>query len=149
MGLKMFSAYELRDSIVVDSEALIYGYVKDFSVESSTLRISVVCRYNVNDVAVDVDKLKSLLMEKGFRVGDEPLETLVSLARSQGIEVPVKSVDRVLEVLKGYITVDEIEAIDIAKVVRLGREETIKIVLLSTPREALFRGVKPSVEDLL
>lgn len=53
----------------------------------------------------------------------------------------MKSIDREAEVVKGFIEVDEIDLIDISKIVRGDREELIKIVLLSTPREANFRGL--------
>ena len=128
---------EVRDALIIDSEGLIYGRVLDVVVEGGLVYLRAYIELNVEDKYVDVDKLVSLLRGKGLRVtGREPLEELVLLARENGITIPYKVVEKPFRLVKGRITLQEVEFIDVKRL----SGELVKIVLLKSPREARFRG---------
>lgn len=141
---RFYSIEELRNATIVDSEGLVYGYVKDLERIDSDVRIVAYIKYRYNDIIPDVDKLIKILKNRGIEIGREPIEIPISIARREGIDIPVKVIDREVELIKGYISIEEIELIDIARIRREQSEETIRIVLLSTPREALYRGIQVS-----
>ena len=132
-----YTVDEVKDALIIDSEGLIYGRVLDVVVEGGLVYLRAYIELNVEDKYVDVDKLVSLLRGKGLRVtGREPLEELVLLARENGITIPYKVVEKPFRLVKGRITLQEVEFIDVKRL----SGELVKIVLLKSPREARFRG---------
>jgi sporulation protein YlmC with PRC-barrel domain len=141
MQKKFFSLDEIKDAMVVDSEGFIYGYVKDFQVVEDDVKLAVYIYSKVNELVVDVEKLKSVLSTRASLRGDEPLELLVSIARRDGLDIPYKVAEKEFVWLKGFVSVSEIQLIDVKRVSVDNTDSIIKIVLLKTPREALFRGI--------
>jgi hypothetical protein len=141
MQKKFFGLDEIRDAMVVDSEGFIYGYVKDFQVVEDDVKLVVYISSKVNELVVDVEKLKSMLSTRASLRGDEPLELLVSIARRDGLDIPYKVAEKEFVWLKGFVSVSEIQLIDVKRVSVDDIDSIIKAVLLKTPREALFRGI--------
>lgn len=141
MQKKFFGLDEIRDAMVVDSEGFIYGYVKDFQVVEDDVKLVVYISSKVNELVVDVEKLKSMLSTRASLRGDEPLELLVSIARRDGLDIPYKVAEKEFVWLKGFVSVSEIQLIDVKRVSVDNTDSIIKAVLLKTPREALFRGI--------
>ena len=138
---RFYSLEEIRGAMVVDSEALIYGYVKGLHIVDSDVKLSIYTAFKVNEVAVDIEKLLSLLSGRGLASGDEPLEALVSMARKEGLDIPYRVAERDVEWLKGFVSLDEIQLIDVKRVSVDEFDSLVKVILLSTPREASFRGL--------
>jgi sporulation protein YlmC with PRC-barrel domain len=141
MQKKFFGLDEIKDAMVVDSEGFIYGYVKDFQVVEDDVKLAVYISSKVNELVVDVEKLISILSTKASLRGDEPLELLVSIARRDGLDIPYKVAEKEFVWLKGFVSVSEIQLIDVKRVSVDDTDSIIKMVLLKTPREALFRGI--------
>jgi len=141
MQKKFFGLDEIKDAMVVDSEGFIYGYVKDFQVVEDSVKLAVHISSKVNELIVDVEKLKSVLSTRASLRGDEPLELLVSIARRDGLDIPYKVAEKEFVWLKGFVSVSEIQLIDVKRVSVDDIDSIIKMVLLKTPREALFRGI--------
>ena len=140
---RFYGLEEIRDAIVVDSEGLRYGHVKDFQVVEDNVYLVVYTATRVNELTIDVDKLVALLRERVSLSGSEPLELLVSIARREGLDIPYRIAEREVEWLKGLIPASEVTLIDVKRIVVDDYDSLVKIVLLNTPREALFRGLKP------
>jgi sporulation protein YlmC with PRC-barrel domain len=141
MQKKFFGLDEIKDAMVVDSEGFIYGYVKDFQVVEDDVKLAVYISSKVNELVVDVEKLKSVLSTRASLRGDEPLELLVSIARRDGLDIPYKVAEKEFVWLKGFVSVSEIQLIDVKRVSVDDTDSIIKMILLKTPREALFRGI--------
>jgi hypothetical protein len=137
---RFYSLDEIRNAMVVDSEGLIYGYVKGLHIIENSVKLAVYTSFKVNEPVVDVEKLVSILLKRANITGSEPLEVLVSLARREGIDIPYRVAEREVEWLKGFVPVEEVQLIDVKRVSVDEVDEVVKVVLLSTPREALFRG---------
>ncbi|MEM0027799.1 MAG: hypothetical protein QXD38_07750 [Ignisphaera sp.] len=138
---RFYSFDEIRDAMVVDSEALIYGYVKELQIVDSDVRLSVYTAFRVSELAVDVEKLAHILSSRGLASGNEPLEVLVSIARREGLDMPYRVAEKDVVWLKGFVSLDEVQLIDVKRVSVDDFDSVVKIVLLSTPREASFRGL--------
>jgi len=141
MQRRFFSLDEIRDAMVIDSEGFIYGYVKDLQVLEEDVGLAVYISSRVNEPVVDVEKLQSILSSRASLRGDEPLELLVSIARRDGLDIPYKVAEKEFVWLKGFVSVSEIQLIDVKRVSVDDIDSIIKAVLLKTPREALFRGI--------
>ncbi len=139
---RFFSFEELRNATVIDSEGYVYGYVGNIELRDDRVELVVYVRYRVRDLAPDVPRLVSVLRSRGIDVDEStPLEVLVSLARREGVDVPIREVERDLELVKGFVGIDEVELIDVARIQRGSNIEELRVVLLSTPREARYRGI--------
>ncbi len=141
MQRRFFSLDEIRDAMVIDSEGFIYGYVKDLQVLEEDVGLAVYISSRVNEPVVDVEKLQSILSSRASLRGDEPLELLVSLARRDGLDIPYKVAEKEVKWLKGFVPVSEIQLIDIKRTSVDNIDSLIKVILLKTPREAIFRGL--------
>jgi hypothetical protein len=141
MQRRFFSLDEIRDAMVIDSEGFIYGYVKDLQVLEEDVGLAVYISSRVNEPVVDVEKLQSILSSRASLRGDEPLELLVSLARRDGLDIPYKVAEKEVKWLKGFVPVSEIQLIDIKRTSVDNTDSLIKVILLKTPREAIFRGL--------
>jgi hypothetical protein len=141
MQRRFFSLDEIRDAMVIDSEGFIYGYVKDLQVLEEDVGLAVYISSRVNEPVVDVEKLQSILSSRASLRGDEPLELLVSLARRDGLDIPYKVAEKEVKWLKGFVPVSEIQLIDIKRISVDNTDSLIKVILLKTPREAIFRGL--------
>jgi hypothetical protein len=141
MQRRFFSLDEIRDAMVIDSEGFIYGYVKDLQVLEEDVGLAVYISSRVNEPVVDVEKLQSILSSRASLRGDEPLELLVSLARRDGLDIPYKVAEKEVKWLKGFVPVSEIQLIDIKRISVDNIDSLIKVILLKTPREAIFRGL--------
>lgn len=141
MASKFYSLEELKEAIIVDSEGLIYGYVEDIHVAENAASLVAYVVFKVNEPAVDVEKLRSTLAGRAALTGDEPLETLVSLARRENIEIPYILAEKEVRWVKGFVPVGEVRLIDVKQISVDETETKLKVVLLSAPREAIFRGL--------
>jgi hypothetical protein len=141
MQRRFFSLDEIRDAMVIDSEGFIYGYVKDLQVLEEDVGLAVYISSRVNEPVVDVEELQSILSSRASLRGDEPLELLVSLARRDGLDIPYKVAEKEVKWLKGFVPVSEIQLIDIKRTSVDNIDSLIKVILLKTPREAIFRGL--------
>ena len=141
--MRFYSERELTGANVYDSEGLFYGVVAGFDVRDGQLVLRVEVEFSADRPVVNVERLVEALQHRGVNVsGSEPLEYLVTLAREEGLELPVRRARRRLRMLKGLIPVSEVAVVDVKK---LGGR-TVGVVVLSTPREAAYRGRKPSSE---
>lgn len=127
--------------MVVDSEGFIYGYVKDFHFVDNMLYLSVYTVFKVNELSIDVEKLTDMLKTKTSLSGNEPLEFLVNLARREGLDIPYRVAEKDFEWVKGFVPVNEVQLIDVKKISVDEMDTVVKVVVLSTPREAVFRGI--------
>ena len=62
---RFYSIEELRNATIVDSEGLVYGYVKDLEKIGNDIRIVAYIKYRYNDIVPDVDKLIEILKNRG------------------------------------------------------------------------------------
>ncbi len=130
---------EIHDAMIIDSEALLYGYVCGDELRDEKPVIKACIKLSVHDTVPDTELLRKMLTEAGYTVPeDATLEYLVLAARSEGLEIPYREVTEPHVLVKGFVSVDEIEVID--TVYDLGREEQVAVVLLRSPREARYRG---------
>jgi len=136
--LKFYDYEELRGFNVYDSIGLYYGFVCGVVYREDNVYVKACIRVVAEDSVPDVDLLKKMLSSKNISVEDESLDILVSLAREHGLDIPYKVVDQNIDLVKGIFPVSEIELIDeyYEGAMRKG------VVLLNTPREALYRGRK-------
>lgn len=125
---------EIVGALVVDSEGYVYGRVEEVKVEGNKVTLAASIEVDVGDEVVDEDALRRRLAERGFNVHSLNLQELVSLAREEGLTPPRKKAERREKIVKGFFPVEEIAWID------KGFDEYI--ILLSTPREAKYRGIK-------
>ncbi len=132
-----YSLDELSGARVYDSIGLLYGLVGGFRVEPDDLYVEVVITAGSRERVVDVDGLKKALSKAGVRIGDEPLEVLVSMAREAGIDIPYQVASERVVMLKGLVPSREVAVADYRDDIEGG----MGILLLSTPREARYRGV--------
>jgi len=138
---KFYSIDELKNAMIIDSEGLLYGYVEDITIEESNAKLVAYTLFKINEPAINVEKLKSILSSRVSLEGNEPLETLVALARKENIEIPWQVTEKEVKWIKGYVPLSEVVLIDSKQLFIDDTRTHIKIVLLSTPREAIFRGL--------
>jgi sporulation protein YlmC with PRC-barrel domain len=138
---KFYSIDELKNATIIDSEGLLYGYVEDITIEESNAKLVAYTLFKINEPAINVEKLKSILSSRISLEGNEPLETLVALARKENIEIPWQVTEKEVKWIKGYVPLSEVVLIDSKQLFIDDTRTHIKIVLLSTPREAIFRGL--------
>ncbi|HIE24037.1 MAG TPA: hypothetical protein EYP68_07395 [Candidatus Korarchaeota archaeon] len=138
---RFYDEKELEGALVVDSEGLIYGRVSKISVGEDGIKLHVRVDVKAEVEEIDVEKLRDLLKEK---ISEEAgKEEIVSLAKSLGLEIPKKLVRRDLPHEKGVVPIEQITCI--------AEGDGVKIIVLSVPREANYRGIgerKPEYADL-
>jgi len=132
----MYSESELLNASVYDLYGLYYGYVCGFNYTSDRVLVKICIKYGSKDTVPDTDVLKKRLLEKGFNVETDSLEYIVTYAREIGLNIPYKTVEREIVLVKSYIAPREILVIDKA----YGAGFAGYIVLLKKPREAIYRG---------
>uniref|UniRef100_A0A7C3WU18 Uncharacterized protein n=1 Tax=Thermofilum pendens TaxID=2269 RepID=A0A7C3WU18_THEPE len=143
---RFFDPQELLDALVVDSEGLVYGRVGGFRFSEEGVFIQVYTVIRASERVVDAWRLAEELRRRGVEVGDDwPLDFLVRRAREEGLEEVFREAEREYKLLKGEVRLEEVVLIDAQEVDNpaTGSRERVKVVVLSTPREAEFRGLKP------
>lgn len=125
---------ELKNALIVDSQGYIYGRVREVRVESDRISLVASVRVDIGDEYIDEGRLRELLASRGFNVKELSTHELISIAREQKIAIPKTEAERTEDVIKGVISVDEIVWID--------RWLNDYVILLSTPREARYRGIR-------
>lgn len=138
---RFYDEREVEGALVVDSEGLIYGKVSKISVEEDGVKLHVRVDVLAEVEEVDVERLREQLKGK-VPEGIED-EEIVSIAKSFGLELPKKLVKRELQHEKGVVPVEQIACI--------AEGGDVRVVVLSTPREAKYRGIeerKPEYADL-
>jgi len=138
---RFYDERELKGTLVVDSEGLIYGKVSKITVEEDGVKLHVGVDVLVEVEEIDVERLREQLKGK-VPEGIED-EEIVSIAKSFGLELPKKLVKRELQHEKGIVPVEQIACI--------AEGGDVRVVVLSTPREAKYRGIeerKPEYADL-
>ncbi len=137
---RFYTVDELRGCMVVDCMGLIYGYVHDYKVEGDRLLLVVTVKVRSSERVVDVEELRRRLREAGADAeAASSVEEVVEAARSLGIEIPYRRAGREYEMVKGLVDVREVKTISDAVV----GGKRVCVVLLSTPREARYRGYEP------
>ncbi len=135
MSQKFYPLDEYRDSLIVDSEGLIFGRGCGHEYYLGGVRIKVCVEVKAHRVIPDKDKLVEMLEHRGVDVPiDATLEFLVIRAREEGLDIPLIETTSDIKIVKSYIEPSEILLVDRMPDARL-------IVLLSKPKEALFRGI--------
>ncbi len=135
MSQKFYLLDEYMDSLIVDSEGLIFGRGCGYEYYSSGVRIKVCIEVKAQRVIPNRDKLVEILRHRGVDIPvDATLEFLVVRAREEGLDIPLIEVTSDIKIVKSYIDPSEIYLVDRMPDARL-------LVLLSSPREALFRGI--------
>jgi len=141
---KYYTREEIKDALIVDFEGLIYGKVEDFFIKENNVFIKAYIEVKAEEIHVDYTKLKQILEEKGEKLDPEaPLEVLVARAKELGLDIPYIKADRNVKLVKGVFPVSEILWINTATLLMGEKEEKLTVVLLKTPREAKYRGLKP------
>ena len=162
MGLQMYKEDELKDSLVVDSEGYICGYVSGFMVESNNIRIKLYAYEKNNIETPNEEELQQRLLEsvpqKGFYKKSSvdslydsirnslsiskndhlSLEHLIKYANTKNLKIPMKTEETQTRVDNGIIDWDCIDKIAFSQ---LG-----KCLLLNEPIEAKKRSVAMSDE---
>ncbi|MEB3862027.1 MAG: hypothetical protein GSR84_07395 [Desulfurococcales archaeon] len=124
---RFYSDKELRGSTVYDKLGLAYGTLRGVRVEGGSLLLEIVVR--ASGRVVDVGMLRRRLGIEG------PVEELVAEARRRGVGIPYRRMEGEVEMLKGLVPVEEVWVADYSEELGMG------VVLLSTPREARYRGL--------
>ncbi len=141
--LKFYDYEELRGFDIYDSAGLFYGFVCGVIFREDNVYVKACIRVVAEDSVPDIDSLKKMLRSKNISVKDESLDVLVTLAREHGLDIPYKVIGQNIELVKGIFPVSEIELIDeyYEGATRKG------VILLNTPREALYRGRKVEISS--
>jgi len=132
---------EIIGALIVDSEGYIYGKVDNVRFENGKAYLIAVIEVDVGEIVVDEIELRKRLSAKNIDVSPLNLHELISLARKHGIAIPKARAEQKEKIKKGEIPIDEILWIDKG----MGNY----IVLLPTPREAKYRGLKESDRPIL
>ena len=122
---------------IYDSIGLYYGVFDGIRVERDEVYLKAVIVAEARDSVVDVDRLRRMLVDRGYSVAGEPVEVLVNIARGEGLDIPYRVADSRVKVLKGLIPSSEVAVV--------GRRsiggQVLSVILLKTPREARYRGL--------
>jgi len=141
---KFYLPEELRGAVIFDSEGLLYGEVSGVDVEEDGVKIIVSSRLDMGGRFVDAESLRARLVAAGVPPkGGETLEELVGLARKSGVQVPYRSGGR-LEIVKARMPVEDVLWIDEKVLDVAPYKGRYVVILLRTPREARYRGVRGS-----
>jgi hypothetical protein len=155
---KFYDPQELLEALVVDSEGLVYGRVGGFRFSQDGVFVQVYTVVRASEKVVDAGRLAEELRRRGVQVGEGwPLDLLVRRAREEGLREVFREAEREYKLLKGEVRLEEVVLIDEQEVDNpaTGSREKVKVLVLSTPREAEFRGLKllrqpvPPLEELL
>ena len=101
--------------------------------------------FKARELVVDVDSLLKSLAERGVTIPDrQTLEFLVEFAREEGLDIPYREAEKSVRLVKGEVSIEDIRGIYSASLQPPSKstEENVVIILLKTPREATYRGVK-------
>lgn len=143
--MKYYLPEDLVGALIVDSVGLEYGVVSEVRFSDEGVELVASVSSSTREVVVDVERLREVLSSKGARIGDvEDLDYMVALARRMGVDVPYKESESPITLTKGKIRVDEIAWIDdgVLQDPESLEERRYVVVLLKTPREARYRGLK-------
>ncbi len=136
---KFYSIQEIMGALVYDSEGLYYGYLCNVE-PVLDIKMYICIDFNVNDIVPDKEKLVELLRSRGLSAsGEETLEYLIYRAREEGIDIPKKRVNKNVSMVKGVITIDDIQLID--DFIDYSTRERRILILLDKPKEAMYRGI--------
>ncbi len=134
--MRFYSIDELMNAEIYDSLGLFYGRVCGIEYRPDSPRIKACIVLEAEDTVPDIDFIKRKLTEKGVSYEEESLEFLVVLAREHNIDIPYKTVQRSINLVKGFISPSEVALIDDY----IQRTQRKTIILLNNPREARYRG---------
>lgn len=149
MASTYYSIPELLGSLIYDSEGLFYGYVCGVEIQATPL-IMGCFKFKATEIVPDIETLKQILVEKGLEIQpDMGFEELILLARSEGIKIPTKTLNRRVELVKGRIPINEVKLIDIVYKAKDPYDLKFGVVLLNTPRETKYRELKPPLGEPL
>jgi len=142
---RFYSPRELRGSRVYDSEGLYHGEVGGVEFGDDGVYVEVVVRRRVGEPLVDVGALRARLLAAGHAPPPgATLEEMVALAREFGVEVPKRPAERELVLAKSRVPVGEIAWIDEKVLSTPEVKGLLRVILLRSPREAKYRGVRGS-----
>ncbi|MCE4613700.1 MAG: hypothetical protein F7C07_07735 [Desulfurococcales archaeon] len=143
--MKYYLPDDLLGAIIIDSVGLEYGVVSEVRFSDQGVELVASVSSSTREVVVDVEKLRERLQSRGAMAGGESdLDYLVALARRMGIDVPYKEAESPITLTKGKVRVEEIAWIDdgVFQDPESLEERRFTVVLLKTPREARYRGLK-------
>ncbi|MEM2371208.1 MAG: hypothetical protein QW291_01565 [Thermofilaceae archaeon] len=140
MDKRFYTEDELRGAKVYDCEGLLYGEAGGLTLLEEGVFIEVYLKRKIGEITVDRDKLFSNLMALGVYPENLTLVELVSLSRGLGLDIPSRTADAEISLLKARVPVEEVLWLDSRNVAPFGE---LKIIFLATPREAEFRGWRP------
>ena len=128
---------EIMGARIYDSIGLYYGLFDGIRVERDMVYLVAVIVAEARERVVDVDRLKAMLVDRGYSVGGLTVEVLVNMARGEGLDIPYRIAESRVKLLKGLIPSSEVAAVGRRSV--MGGDLTV--ILLNTPREARYRGL--------
>ena len=139
---RFYSLRQLTGALIIDSEALVYGVLEGLRFQGGGAYLLAVVYVEPSRAYIDVEWVRRLLESRGVSAaGIEDVETLVKMAREHGVEVRYREAKSRVRLVKGLVPVSEVRLVDVKRVYRPGRgDEEVKVVLLSSPREARYRG---------
>ncbi len=139
---KFYSLDEIHGASIIDSEGLYYGSLCGVEYTAGKVELKACIKHRANDIIPDREKLYSLLVNKGINVPPTAtLEYLVRRARLEGLEIPRKTVEKEIVLVKGFVKLNEIVLIDVKYLEEVGETKRIAVILLNEPREAMYRGI--------
>lgn len=145
--MKFYVYDELLNAKIYDSEALHYGYVCGYEIRNKPF-LKACLFFNVGEYVPDVETLRMEIKSKGIEIPeDSSLEDLVAIARSEGIKVPYLVVKSRLEMVKGFIDLNDVAVMDVGYKPELGYECRVAVVVLNKPREAKYRGLDTPINN--
>ena len=126
-----------------DSEGLYHGEVGGVEFRDDGVYLRVIVRRRVGEPVIDGKALKARLLAAGHAPPPgATLEELVALARELGVEVPRRPAEREIVLAKSRVPVEEIVWVDEKTFSTPNLKGLLRVILLRTPREARYRGIR-------
>lgn len=148
--MNTMSYYTFREVInakIYDSEALFYGYLCGLEIREKPF-LKVCLSFRTGEYVPDVEKLKIELKARGLDIPESAtIEELIGIARSEGVKIPYLKIDSKLELVKSYVSLDDVAIIDYCFKPGLETDLRVAIVVLNKPREAKYRGLEPPLNQ--
>ncbi|MEM0381015.1 MAG: hypothetical protein QXT88_01200 [Desulfurococcaceae archaeon] len=145
--MKYYTFMEVINAEIYDSEALFYGYLCGLEIRNKPF-LKVCLSFKTGEYVPDVEKLKNELRTRGLDIPESAtVEELIGIARSEGIKIPYLKIPSKLELVKSYVSLDDVALIDYCFKPGLESGLRIAIVVLNKPREAKYRGLEPPLNQ--
>jgi len=139
-NLRYYAPEDVLNSIVVDSQGLIFGRLSEVKYERNEVYLIVDIIVETRRRVIDYNELKKRYPEITWVRDDE----LKSLAKQMDITIPYREIIEKVPIRKGSVPLSEVVGIDKKAYFDIQKLEFRydSIILLSSAREARYRGIK-------